>query len=267
MDNPQLQPVSFQYQIRSRPGVAPSINKFHQGIFYMDFLQRIHEVKNPFSYLEIGVETGATLVFAQCPSVGIDPDFLFQGNPVGRRVETFLFQLPSDDFFSRYDLNTFLPNKVDFAFLDGMHHFEFLLRDFMNTEKYSHPGTLVVMHDCYPVNTEIANRERNYDQRADTVTRRWWTGDVWKLLPILRDFRPELDVVPLDCTPTGLVVVQGLDPNSDRLRHAYEEIVAKYRDITLQDYGIEKFWTEFPTSDSKNVFEPDSMRRFLSVRS
>ncbi|HVG51787.1 MAG TPA: class I SAM-dependent methyltransferase [Xanthobacteraceae bacterium] len=266
MDNPQLQPLSFQFQVKSKPRVAASLSKFHQGIFYLDFLNQIHQAKKPSGYLEIGVETGATLAFAQCPAVGIDPKFQFQGNPIGQRIETYLFQLPSDDFFARYDPGKFLPGPVDFAFLDGMHHFEYLLRDFINTEKYSHAGSVVALHDCYPVNTEIANRERNYDLRVDAITRLWWTGDVWKLLPILRDFRPDLEVAILDCPPTGLVVVQGLDPASGTLIKAYDEIVAKYRDITLEAYRIEKFWAEFPTIDSRGVFEPDALRRFLRVR-
>ena len=108
-----------------------------------------------------------------------------------------------------------------------MHHFEYLLRDFINTEKYSHKGTIATLHDCYPVNTEIANRDMNYDRRVDVATRIWWAGDVWKLLPILRDFRPDLHVSILDCPPTGLVIVQGLDPRSETLIDAYGEILCE----------------------------------------
>lgn len=266
MKNPRSQLWSPQYQITINPTLSPSISKFHQGISYNEYLRQIHQVRKPSSYLEIGVETGATLALAQCRAVAVDPIFQFQGNPIGQRTETYLFQLKSDDFFSRYDLKTFLPDGVDFAFLDGMHHFEYLLRDFINTEKSSHKNTIVTLHDCYPVNTEIADRAVNGDRRTDIATRIWWTGDVWKLLPILRDFRPDLDVAVLDCPPTGLVVVQGLDSNSTTLIDAYEEIVAKYQDITLENYKIEQFRTEFSTIDSRSVFEPDLLKKFLPFR-
>ena len=169
------------------------------------------------------------------PGGGSRSEISLQGNPVGQRTETYLFQLKSDDFFAQHDLKKFLPDGVDFAFLDGMYHFEYLLRDFINTEKYSHKNTIVTLHDCYPVNTEIADRDENFDRRTDVATRTWWTGDVWKLLPILRDFRPDLDVAILDCPPTGLVVVQGLDPTPELLIDAYDGIVAKYQDITLEN--------------------------------
>ncbi|HEY1311516.1 MAG TPA: hypothetical protein VGF02_11255, partial [Pseudolabrys sp.] len=142
--------------------------------------------------------------------------------------------------------------------------FEFLLRDFMNTEKYSHKDTIIALHDCYPVNSEIADRELNYDRRTDRRTRVWWTGDVWKLLPILRDFRPDLSVTALDCPPTGLIVIRGCDPQSKVLAGAYDEILAKYLDVTLDGYGFEKFRTEFSTSDSRNVMQPDALKKFLS---
>ena len=47
----------------------------------------------------------------------------------------------------KHDLRNFLPNGVDFAFLDGMHHFEYLLRDVLNTEKYSRKNSIVAFPD------------------------------------------------------------------------------------------------------------------------
>ena len=150
-------------QIKMDPNIPPS-SKFHQGIHYYDYLKQIHQVCKPSSYLEIGVETGQTLALAQCRAVAIDPIFkLLQGNPIDQRVETYFFQLRSDEFFAQHNLRAYLPDGVDFAFLDGMHHFEYLLRDFSNTEKYSNKNTIVALHDCYPVNTEIANRETRAD--------------------------------------------------------------------------------------------------------
>jgi hypothetical protein len=238
---------------------SSSSSEFHRGVVYGQYLKQIHRAWKPRSYLEVGVETGKTLAFAECPAVAVDPEFRLQGEWLSGRQQTHLFQMKSDDFFARYDLRAFFPDGVDFAFLDGLHHFEVLLRDFLNTEKYSHGDTVIALHDCYPVNCEIASREANHDNRVDVATREWWTGDVWKLLPILRDFRPDLRVAVLDCPPTGLVAVQGLDPNSKVILEQYEEIVAKYGGVTLETFGIERFRAEFPTTDSC-VFHADALK-------
>ena len=37
---------------------------------------------------------------------------------------------------------------MDLAFIDGLHLFEFSLRDFMNVEKLAHPGSVVVFDDA-----------------------------------------------------------------------------------------------------------------------
>jgi Methyltransferase domain len=36
------------------------------------------------------------------------------------------------------------------AFIDGLHHFEQVLRDFINVEKRATSEGLIVIHDCIP---------------------------------------------------------------------------------------------------------------------
>lgn len=242
--------MQANYRVDVNFAVPATISKFHSGVHYHSYLKHIHDTHKPSGYFEIGVETGATLALAQSPAVGVDPHFQLRGDPIGRRAETYLFQMPSDVFFAKHDLTTFLPAEVDFAFLDGMHRFEYLLRDLLNREKYAHRGSIIALHDCYPVNTEIADREMNYDRRSDAATRIWWTGDVWKLLPILRDFRPDLQLTILDCPPSGLVIVRGFKSGEERIIDA-EAINAAYQHVTLENFGIERFRAEFPTVDSR----------------
>jgi hypothetical protein len=242
--------VQANYRVNINFAAPASISKFHAGVDYHSYLKHIHDTHKPSGYLEIGVKTGDTLALARCPAVAVDPHFKLEGNPIGARTETYLFQLTSDAFFAKHDLAKFLPAGVDFAFLDGMHRFEYLLRDLLNTEKYAHRDTIVALHDCYPVNTEIADRETNYDLRTDAATRLWWAGDVWKLLPILRDFRPDLKLTILDCPPTGLVIVGGFKSDSERIIDV-EAINAAYKHVTLENFGVERFRVEFPTIDSR----------------
>jgi hypothetical protein len=78
-----------------------------------------------------------------------------------------------------------------------------VLRDFANVERWASPDTVVVLHDCLPVDEVSAARER---------TTSLWTGDVWKVVPVLRDYRPDLRLTVIGASPSGLVVVEGLDP-------------------------------------------------------
>ncbi|WP_109472540.1 class I SAM-dependent methyltransferase [Ornithinimicrobium cavernae] len=182
-----------------------------------ELLAGLHELVEPRGYLEIGAYTGQSLALSRTPSVAVDP--------VNRVTEPISCDLEfvtatSDDFFARPDPLRHLPDRVvDLAFIDGMHLFEFVLRDFINVERHSHPGTVVVLDDMLPRNHEEAARERHTTA---------WTGDVFKMIPVLARYRPDLTCVPVDTTPTGTVLVLGLDRNSRVLSEAYDQIVAEW---------------------------------------
>lgn len=209
-----------------------------EGMNYYAFLDQLMQVLAPRSYFEIGVHHGKSFLRSQCASVGVDPQFDLRGDIVGQKPQMHLFQMPSDEFFARFDLKQFFEHGVDLAFLDGMHLFEFLLRDFIATEKAAAPGATFLLHDCLPINAEMAERERMPGARKDREYKSYWTGDVWKMVSILREYRPDLDLQFLDCAPTGLVVVKRLDPASTVLTEAYDAIVAKYLDIMLTDDSL-----------------------------
>ena len=123
-----------------------------------DFLRELHAKLEPRNYLEIGVNDGKSLALSSCPTIAVDPAFKVTW-PV--RCDLQLVKATSDDFFARKDPIRHLrsgrhPLKnarrgrplldrwrggttLDLAFIDGMHLFEFALRDFMNVERYQ-PG-------------------------------------------------------------------------------------------------------------------------------
>src|SRR5207237_5582391 len=108
------------------------------GLLYTTFLEMIDTTLSPRSYLEIGTNTGESLTRFRCNSICIDPEFRLKGNPIGSKEFVAFFQLSSDRFFATYDVKAYFPGGVDVAFLDGMHRFEYLLRDFLNTERVCH---------------------------------------------------------------------------------------------------------------------------------
>jgi hypothetical protein len=195
-------------------------NAVNAAVGYFALLERLHERLRPRTYVEIGVHIGRSLgrVPRETTSIGIDPE----PNVTDPAVEeaSKIFRVTSDDFFRDYDLSAELGGRpVDFAFIDGMHLFEFALRDFINLERYCSPQSVILVHDCYPRERLHAQRER------ESVT---WCGDVWKLVPCLREQRPDLNVAAIDVRPAGMGIVTGLDRESTVLSDSYEAIEARY---------------------------------------
>ncbi len=217
-----------------------------EGRHYLDYLKAVHAALDPNWYLEIGTQKGRSLAFAQGNSIAIDPDFMLEDQVVGAKPQLLMFQQTSDDFFA----SGYLARNgiaVDFAFLDGMHLFEYLLRDFMNTEAAAAPGAAIAMHDCVPSNHIMSKRDWSKEET------RQWTGDVWKLIPILQRYRPDLRLQVIDCPPTALVVVSNLDPASQVLAEAYDDIIAEYTDLTLEAFGADRFFDSFQYTSSEDV--------------
>ena len=94
-----------------------------------------------------------------------------------------------------------------------------------------------MLHDLVPFSPAAA--ERVWDETAT----KGWSGDVWKITPILREYRPDLEFHVLDSRPSGLGVVTGLDPENSVLEDAYDEIVARFTDHTIETFGVEKLAT------------------------
>ena len=118
-----------------------------------------------------------------------------------------------------------------------MHHFEFALRDFMNIEPHCRPDSLIVLHDCLPVDEHMARRDpRDRSRAADAQYPDAWAGDTWKALWILQRYRPDLRIFAFDAPPSGLVVVTYLDPASTLLKQRYEEVVGAASAIDLASF-------------------------------
>jgi hypothetical protein len=188
----------------------------------LDVLDGIHRRVRPRTYVEIGVEHGPSMRLALpgTRAIGVDPAPQIRW-PTPRDCR--IFPLESDQFFAEHRLNDLFGGlPTDLAFIDGMHLFEFALRDFSNVERSATPGSMVLVHDCRPIDAVTAARER---------TTNVWSGDVWKLIVVLRRYRPDLSIATADAPPTGLGIITNLDPTSTVLVDRYDEIVAEYRDL------------------------------------
>ena len=196
------------------------------GEDYFHVLARIHRHLRPRTYLEIGVSRGESLacVLPQTQVLGIDPaPNLARPPPANVRI----YRETSDDFFARYVPSAELGGQpVELAFIDGMHHFEYALRDFINVERACCGSSVILMHDCYPLDERTARREQ--------VTG-FWSGDIWRLMLLLRTHRPDLVVRTIATPPTGLGIVLNPDPTSQLLAERVDELIGEYLG---KDFGV-----------------------------
>jgi hypothetical protein len=138
------------------------------------------------TYLEIGVNTpaqpGYNWVGVNIPvKHGVDPN-----------VET-TYKMTSDKFFEKY-----ITQKYDIIFIDGLHLFEQVYRDIINSLENLSDNGIIVVHDCNPI-TEITQRR---DRASDS-----WHGDVWKSIVKLRIENPDIDICTVN-TDEGCGIIR-----------------------------------------------------------
>jgi hypothetical protein len=184
---------------------------------YLEFLAGLHQALEPRTYLEIGIRSGSSLALSRARSLGIDPEFTVREELA---CPVTLARTTSDEYFARpRPLAPLGGTPPDLAFIDGMHLFEFALRDFINVERNARWSSVVVFDDMLPRQVDHAARDRHT---------RLWTGDVFKIVPVLRTYRPDLTLLLADTAPTGLLLVLGLDPGSTVLQDNYDAILAEH---------------------------------------
>ena len=146
----------------------------HNGMHYLSWLRSAALLTEPNTYFEIGTHTGASLSMISCDAVCVDPNFLITSDVLLKRKNTHFYQGTSDEFFEDRSLvHRMFPWGIDLAFLDGLHLFEALLRDFINTERLVNPRSIILLHDCLPFNERMAERKRRNggdDQGCSTLS-------------------------------------------------------------------------------------------------
>ncbi|SMF73524.1 Methyltransferase domain-containing protein [Tistlia consotensis] len=186
---------------------------------YLERLAEIHVLLRPRAYLEIGVYRGASLRLAgpATLAVGVDPlpDYAPEA---GGRVR--IYRETSDAFFARPDpTEAFEGRPLDLVFIDGLHHFEAVLHDFVQAARLCAPTAWILLHDTLPQDQLMTARPRATQA---------WTGDVWKVVPCLREQCPSLRIATIDTAPTGLTLIGGIGPEARTLDARYDDLVERY---------------------------------------
>jgi hypothetical protein len=151
-------------------------------------------------YVEIGINRGNCFKQISAPrKIGIDPAPKDFGTDLA--PGELFFKTTSDTFFADHSKEALGSEKVDVAFVDGLHEFPQALRDVLNLEMFMSDRGVLFIHDCIPPT------RRHTEQGVGAS----WTGDVWKVIYYLATYRPDLSFFTLDCD-WGLGVVTGFHP-------------------------------------------------------
>ena len=240
----------------------------HRGTDYRRLIANVHEWLAPETYLEIGVEQGHTFMLSRAKSIGIDPAFKFTDlevlNSLSTRPVAGLYRMPSDDFFRKFDPTKLLGGFIDLAFLDGMHWCEYLLRDFIHTERFCRQASTIMLHDCCPPEIPMADRQPGLPA-IEAHHEGWWTGDVWRTALALKRCRHDLKITAFDAAPTGLICITNLDPDSTFLADNYFTIVDDMRSWHLSNIGLDNLMAELGVLSTDVVSNEEQMRSILSL--
>lgn len=126
-------------------------------------LNRISNKISAKKYLEIGCDSDVVFNSVNCDyKVGVDPS---RGGTI---------RDTSDNFFKNNE------ETFDLIFIDGLHTFEQILKDFQNSFNFLNKGGYIVMHDLIP---------RNWLEEHVPRISNNWCGDVWKISFLLNNIK------------------------------------------------------------------------------
>ncbi|WP_292260627.1 hypothetical protein [Mesorhizobium sp.] len=110
--------------------------------------------------------------------------------------------------------------------------------------KVLRPESIIALHDCLPPGFYMTSRDIADANHPHSAFPGWWAGDVWKIVPTLKQYRPELSITITDSAPTGLVVITRLDPANETFSVNYEKIIAAFEPIDRNEFT--RYWASVP---------------------
>ena len=205
--------------------ISKIFNKLYYNIFVESFKKKLHFnfpsnyfrwdliqyliSKNKYSdYLEIGCDQDQLFSKIKIENkIGVDP---YSGGNVRKT---------SDDFFKDNK------EKFDIVFIDGLHTYNQVKKDILNSLDCLKEGGIVLVHDCMP---------DSLSKQAVPRYRMIWNGDVWKAIVDLRQ-REDLEIFTCEMDQ-GIGVIKK-EINSSILKIEKPVINLKFKDY-FDNYKI-----------------------------
>src|SRR3990167_1596533 len=169
---------------------------------HTEIIQNIIDKTNGKVYLEIGIASGINFLKIKAKKkIGVDPikkvilknklkylHFFFNSK---------IYKMTSDEYFLKFK------NKINVAFIDGMHTYSQSLKDVENCLDNLDDSGVIIMHDCNPPSEKIASPK---------LIKGNWSGEVWKTIVNLRT-RNDLNVFVIDCDWGVGIITRGTQEN------------------------------------------------------
>jgi len=220
-----------------------------------EVIQYLIDKKKYKRYLEIGVFNGEVFFKTRARyKIAVDPVFRFVRETKYKmmftnrsNVNARYFTKTSDQFFKEDAARLFSKKKIDICFIDGMHEFDFVKNDVLNTLEYLDENGVIVLHDCNPLTAESEVNYAAWEKRGLTGE---WNGDVWKIIVYLRSVRNDINVFTLD-TDQGLGIItwgtqeRTLNFTKEQIRNfTFKDIDANRKEwlnLKPENYLLERF--------------------------
>lgn len=171
------------------------------------------------SYLEIGCNTDEVFNNVNCPhKIGVDP-----ANGGNRRMT-------SDEFFA---INN---ETFDVIFIDGLHYYTQVKKDYKNAIRCLNDGGFIVFHDMLP----LVERWTVVPIPDNLATFGCWTGDVWRMaFDLVREPDIEFDLVLIDmgCGVVKKGTQNALDISPENSWEFYTKNVLSLPLISYRDFA------------------------------
>ena len=148
-------------------------------------------------YLEIGVGNCENYNLIECEyKTNVDPCF---DNYDNQSVMQVVNKMTSDDFFKTNE------EKFDIIFIDGLHVYEQVYQDIINSLQALNEGGSIVCHDMLPPTQWHQRPVDEYKGHEE------WNGDCWKAVARLRMESNDLSIYTVDCDWGVSVISKGIN--------------------------------------------------------
>ena len=200
--NPLKKKINKLYYFLFKERFSKKIDFKFDNVYRWDLIEHLDNKYKFSNYLEIGCNDDELFSKIKTKNkIGIDP--VIGGN----------IKITSDDFFLQNKL------KFDCVFIDGLHIYDQVKRDIVNSSKFLNDNGFILVHDCLP---------RSISSQAVPRYKLTWNGDVWKAIVDLRR-DPNLEIFTC-LADEGISIIQN-KKNSNILK-----IDKKISEIKFKDF-------------------------------
>ena len=200
--NPFKKKINKFYYFLFKERFSKKINFKFDNVYRWDLIEHLDNKYNFSNYLEIGCNDDELFSRIKIKNkIGIDP--VIGGN----------MKITSDDFFMQNKL------KFDCVFIDGLHIYDQVKRDIVNSSKFLNDNGFILVHDCLP---------RSISNQAVPRYKLTWNGDVWKAIVDLRR-DPNLEIFTC-LADEGISIIQN-KKNSNILKIDKKISEVKFKDF------------------------------------